>query len=686
LCGENQSQGLNIRKTTQNIEFKLRALDLYRNNLSSVNKSLFNMLSNLSELFLGHNFIVNLEPYNFVNLTRLEYLDLSQNLLVALSDRLVFMGLKMLKHLDLSMNKIENIYDYAFAELVGLETLNLSSNIINFIGPKAFHGLERLRMLKLHINGLETSSALPEGLFDPLKSIERIELTGIIKEFEPYTFCQLNNMESLTIYLQELDKIPAKTFFNLTMLKSLEIETRNLSIIEKGAFAGLEKLTKLDLSNNKLSNFSHEVFDKSFNHSLKELILSYNKIQCIDREMFKNLSNLEYLDFQNNRIESVEKFAFLNNTNLKNIDLKSNRLHIVDLSGLSERILSIDLTLNSISWINTTSFQNFTSLEFLDLSFNQIESLNNDASSFFSHLNDLRELNLIGNLFIDQESFNLTTLYNLKKLRYLSLYFEEPSLTYFRPFDHLTELRNGDYYTAKLEPNMKNLTYLQMNLLEAMNTIESKMFESMAKLKTIETVGWRNELNTIEKLAFSDLKSLTQIKFTQLFINSVETCAFFNLSSLIELNLTNLLISNLAENSFCSLQNLKTIDLSKNRLSNLSKTVFDLKTRTQLKSLIVSWNRLKSFPDLTGLTNLEYLDLHGNFIQTIESNLIQSLTHSLKVIDLSQNRLKSFEFSNINLSVFVQLEALNLCQNSMYATGEMCQMNFNHSSSQFSLL
>jgi Leucine-rich repeat (LRR) protein len=87
-------------------------------------------------------------------------------------------------------------------------------------------------------------------------------------------------------------------------ITSLNLANRRINDLETDIFHNFSKLEKLTLNNNRLSSFYSKLVLNGLN-DLKVLILSHNRIKCIDEFPFSSVPNLTILDLSNNRINIV---------------------------------------------------------------------------------------------------------------------------------------------------------------------------------------------------------------------------------------------------------------------------------------------------------------------------------------------------------------------------------------------
>lgn len=166
--------------------------------------------------------------------------------------------------------------------------------------------------------------------------------------FNHNSFSNLPNLKILSLNLNK--KVNLKTMFDLKSslhLEELKIQNSKLSHIKgsfcsdkqalrivdlsKNNFQTLElifndclNLYLLDLSYNKLSSLKYMF--SSNNYQLHHLVLDYNRLQQIDQNDLKWLSNLVDLSLSSNRLYYIHPRAFDRMKKLEKLDLSRNQL------------------------------------------------------------------------------------------------------------------------------------------------------------------------------------------------------------------------------------------------------------------------------------------------------------------------------------------------------------------------
>ncbi|XP_078357060.1 uncharacterized protein LOC144641914 [Oculina patagonica] len=201
-----------------------------------------NLPSNTGAVFFQQNRISHLREKNFANLTKLEYIDMSFNVLF---------------HLD----------EDCFQNVSSVKTLRLNSNFLRTLPVGALTGLPYLRVLDLGRNLLRKAVS---GVFDGLSNLEVLSMrSNQLTELEHGVFDKQGNMTYL--YLQD----------------------NMLTALPDGLFGALSKLKLLNLSSNELRTVTKETFQGL--KSLEYMYLDRNKLYKIPADAFSELTNLKYL-------------------------------------------------------------------------------------------------------------------------------------------------------------------------------------------------------------------------------------------------------------------------------------------------------------------------------------------------------------------------------------------------------
>uniref|UniRef100_I3IYJ3 Toll like receptor 5 n=1 Tax=Oreochromis niloticus TaxID=8128 RepID=I3IYJ3_ORENI len=353
---ESQDQTLVIRNSAFLGQTKLTELMLGSNLGLKLQPRAFAGLSNLQNLSLYYCSLTDsilsesyLEP-----LLSLEVLDLSFNNIMRLRPGLFFSRFKKFTQLKLKLNKIENICEEDLVSFRGkrFELLSLDSNKLyhndewgncgNPFKELAFNVLD-LTSSGLHVHKTRQFFKAIEGT-----PISHLKYSGILgKGFshenlpdpDRNTFEGLKNsaVEILDVSNNRIFALQSAVFSHLRGAKMIDISLNRINQINRNAFDGLQDhLLILNLSSNLLGEIHSHTFTNL--RELKLLDLSQNHIGVLGYKAFSGLPNLEYLDLTSN---SLRELGFPTSLpNLEYLFLRDNKLK--SLNGI------YDLTMNSI--------------------------------------------------------------------------------------------------------------------------------------------------------------------------------------------------------------------------------------------------------------------------------------------------------------------------------------------------
>lgn len=246
-------------------------------------------------LYLFGNGIEILKREDFDGMQSLEMLDLSQNKLTQLPER-VFEHLTSLRNLDLSSNQITHIAEECFQGMALLERLYLYSNNIESIHPAAFNGLEHLLELKLQNNRLTSLPVLsmPKLLLLDLRfnslptfgpshiqtpNLESLKLGGVgLTSLNKNLVGNLKNLHELDISENELKSFPT-VLREINGLINLNIADNAIGPLTAEDFGNLGELQELDISSLSLQGLPEE-FPQLLPH-LRKLTIAENPFNCL---------------------------------------------------------------------------------------------------------------------------------------------------------------------------------------------------------------------------------------------------------------------------------------------------------------------------------------------------------------------------------------------------------------------
>ncbi|CAF0932902.1 unnamed protein product [Brachionus calyciflorus] len=296
-------------------------------------------------------------------------------------------------------------------------------------------------------------------------------------------------------------------------------------------------------------------------------------------------------------LKTTELNLTLLDPSILELDLSNNQITKLISPSTPLKLISLNLSNNSIEVLDENYFGSFPSLKTLDLSLNPLKEIDKTA---FDGLALLKSLNL------SRTGYKLTN--------------DLCSLT------HLIRL---------------DLEFLNLNELYLECWKETKLSELNIRNSINADVSAKNWLPFLEHLKILDISNSS--------ISSLDSSHFKNLT------LTHFISSNNPQlkldflNQTNLLNNLKCLVLRNNSLDSnnfaLSELISKQSSNLKLEMLDVSFNLytedLNSFLyDQKNLLNLKYFDAHGNKFKNCNKRLDQVFTQNLEYIDLSNNLLE----------------------------------------------
>ncbi|CAK1585527.1 unnamed protein product [Parnassius mnemosyne] len=388
-----REQNLSVRSCN----LVLETLDLSYNDLIVVTDNCLSKLRSLSKLFLQNNAISSLENGAFGGLLSLHVLNLSSNFINTVPPDL-FSDTKSLKEIILSNNTINVLPPGLFSGLDQLQTLDISHNDLTsqWINRGTFVGLLRMVILNLSYNKL---TKIDRFMFQDLYSLQKLNLEhNDIITIEEHAFEELRNLHSLTLSHNKLSHIHTHLFTDLHVLHELFIDNNKIVHIDENAFDNMTTIEDLGLNDNLMSSIPPSIHKL---RSLRSLDIGNNNISYLNKDNFRGLSELFGLRLVDNKVTYLNEDTFEYLPQLQVLNLASNKIKYVTpgcfRKNINLKLLRMDgndittfdgifSTLNNLVWLNMSAnkivsfdFKSFpSSLEWLDLHMNNIESFFND--------------------------------------------------------------------------------------------------------------------------------------------------------------------------------------------------------------------------------------------------------------------------------------------------------------------
>ncbi|XP_061713362.1 chaoptin-like isoform X1 [Cydia pomonella] len=658
--------------------FALATINLRGNRIAQIYKNVFPASMPVKEINLSFNDLYYVHPQSFSNVTSsLHVLESSSTLfsgyfpfeidegLVNLSwlsfDNNDFHILRLtdiallpyLKYLNLDYNRIVDIViDESHKNVtLALNSIRISYNFISSIRCRTFTNMPDLRNLDLSYNRINN---LTKHSFTNLPNLRYLSLAGnIIDSVEPETFANLPKLEILELQGNNFTYFPLDAFFNVShadITFTLNVSRNNIRSIDGDSTVSVNIF---DCSHNDLHEVPNNIF-LVFESTIRQIILSHNKIMHISSEAFGQASHLEILDLHKNNINSIKRKSFSDLFSLQILDLSHNaisqltveqfsnlnRLRYLKMDHNNLRLLPrdvfkntmiehLDLSVNEISICPSTALSQigFT-LRYLDLSYNRIEYLD---SNIFRNTQFLLSLNLGHNLLTVLSDNTFSCLGGLSQL---DLSFNSIKANFKELFHNLPNLRHLNLANISL----KSVPYLPLTNLTSLN-LTSNLINSFKETDVKRLVNLRhldishNRLTSLVPKMWSHLNNLNILDISFNPVIKISPNSFKWLSNLSHLNLNGLKHLDIVDqDSFrplislrsLSIQTWSTINHSTFRISNITSAL------PSLYKLIIHWTDDVMDDQLHGIDarNIRYLEIRGSKLRKISDEAFEPFSRS----------------------------------------------------------
>ena len=536
--------GCNVRsvsvETFANVS-ELQAIDLSYNNLKILDMNILKVVPKLSILRLKSNWISVIIPGRFRKISLLEYLYLDRN-------------------------RIEQLESDAFYGLVNLKYIDLRGNELQFLDPDTFVGVPNLQTLHLSNNaGLQIAT---DRHFINSHSLKELGISGC-------------NVHSVSV----------ETFANVSALERLDLSFNYLRILDMNILKVLPELSILRLNHNGISDIISGTIDKF--SRLEYLRLDHNITEHLEVDLVRGLVNLKYINLEGNQLQYLNPDTFLGLPKLQGLYLSNNPglqipfdRHFINSLSLKQ----LDISACNVSSVSVETFSKVSALEWLDLSFNYLRSL------------DINILKVLPKLL------------ELKLNR-----------------NWISEIIEGTF--AKI--SRLEYLHLEHNIIEH---LEVDVFTGLVNLKYVDLEG--NKLQCVNPNTFLGLPKLQRLflsKNSALYIQNGRN--FINSHSLKLLDISGCNVSSVSVETFANVSALETIDLRFNYLSSLDMNILKVLPNLSVLNLKSNWIS-EIIPGKFEKTSLlEYLHLDDNRIDHIEFDVFSGLVN-LKYIYMEGNQLQ----------------------------------------------
>lgn len=583
----------------------------------------------------------------------------------------LFRDVSSVSELAIESCKILKLPDSAFEGLYGLKKLTVNTKNSEWgtiksleLHEHALNGLKQLTTLELTDSNIRV---IPDGFYCPLNNLQVLNLTrNRIRSTENLGIeCEsssgninigggLKEIHTLDLSWNELRVIPSNwAVTKLRRLQHLYLQHNNISEVNSDMLTGLMALRTLNLSYNNINEISNQMFINS--RELREILLQNNDLYELPRGIFHQLAQLIVLDLSQNMLTShhINNETFAGLIRLRVLNLSHNSLTRLDARTFHDlHILQVlNLRNNSIGYIDERTFEPLYNLFELNLAENRLHTL---TDKLFDGLKVLSKLTLNNNLISSIEANVFEKCPDLKELDLSSNQLQDVP----EALKYLSDLRTldlGENQIVKFSAGaFKNL--IQLNGLRLIdNQIENitkGMFDDLPQLSVLNMA--KNRIQSIERGSFDANKEIEAIRLDGNFISDINGI-FSQLSTLLWLNVAE---NHLVWFDFAFVpKNLKWLDIHGNYIESLSN-YYKLQDEIRIKTLDASHNRISEIGQMNVPNSIELLFINNNHISKIHANAFIDKANLTRV-DMYANSLHKLQIQQLRIAPSIALKTIN---------------------------
>ncbi|VDI53585.1 toll-like receptor 13 [Mytilus galloprovincialis] len=401
----------------------------------------------------------------------------------------------------------------------------------------------------------------------------------------------------------------------LQNLTELDLSFNQLVEVESDAFVGLHRLQKLSLQNNTLRYSFLSIPESVFTPLIS---LEYLNIKFNHKPAEDNLLESDIFDLYVPTLETLEIDVFVS------VNSPDSNIFTSNITSLKTLITGICV----ITELREATFDNFEKLEYIDLSSCPIERYQSNTLQY----RNIKYLDLSNTQFLSNDISFFAFMNDIKTCFVDTLVLSNTVTDYDEFFHHF--ISTLFKYLSNTGIRELRLSY---NFLMKIEWRTDEISSDMGKIDLSHT-------NTEQHVYNHDIPSTLQI--LDLSHNSLFRFAY-------------------------PMENVVCLNLSHNMLSEIEYDVYVNNVGTDVKELDLSYNLITSLTQFTfhQYSSLEKLILSNNEFNEITFDF-EHLT-DLKLVDLSNNRIKSFSHKSMEiLSVLMENKnfSLNLENNNLQCT------------------
>uniref|UniRef100_A0A1A7XAD6 TIR domain-containing protein n=1 Tax=Iconisemion striatum TaxID=60296 RepID=A0A1A7XAD6_9TELE len=361
---------------------QLTEIDLTLNTISELPKGTFQSMKHLRSLNVSLNSLTTI-PYDVRSMDSLEVLNLNANLISELTCE-DFEQTTHLAELSLNNNKIVKLERCVFENLSNLKLLDVSNNDLQTFGDTFLTSLQKLEVLDMSRNVLTIVR-----ICDFQDALKQLDVKTLFFGRENSS-SELNNLESLAIQFimchddnasESLRSTSQDDFIHLKSMKSFTVSCSNA---DEGFNSFKAKASSFWPLTYLLRAMEHlDTFRGVHVHASHEDTFQFN-------------SQLKSLTLAKTDLSDLNSKFFLSVPNLQILDLSDNNIESLEFLVQAElyALRYLKLSDNEINVINETVFTSLPSLTYLDLSNNPF-SCECSNSGFIQWVKDNKQTQVV---------------------------------------------------------------------------------------------------------------------------------------------------------------------------------------------------------------------------------------------------------------------------------------------------
>ncbi|CAH1252684.1 PODN [Branchiostoma lanceolatum] len=247
--------------------------------------------------------------------------------------------------------------------------LYLQNNKIKELRSRSLRHAQGIFLLNLMNNQLRNGGIESEAL-EQMSNLRGLYLSGNNLNYFPRW--NLPYLEYLDLSNNDMRDIPPRSLDRFHYLKELFLRNIGITRLSRDSLYGLKSLEGIRLEYNKLRSIPSDALQRVAS-TLKRLCLRGNPIGSLDRDSFRNLIRVEYLDIGNTDITHLGKDVFSPVPRLKTLLLSGNsRLKFLapDAFSLAPLLNYLALDACGFETLSPSVLTSIPKLDYISLQYN----------------------------------------------------------------------------------------------------------------------------------------------------------------------------------------------------------------------------------------------------------------------------------------------------------------------------